>query len=103
MAEQNNENEMDMLVMADQFINTANALVGDSKQDVSRVGGAMCYAVARFNAHEASSKTTDLVATRDEAIEWFSNQYKEMLTDNIDQYIELAKQQADKQLSASKA
>ncbi len=42
MAEQNNENEMDMLVMADQFINAANALVGDSKQDVSRVGGAMC-------------------------------------------------------------
>ncbi len=55
------------------------------------------------NAHEASSKTTDLVATRDEAIEWFSNQYKEMLTDNIDQYIELAKQQADKELSASKS
>ncbi len=48
-------------------------------------------------------KTTDLVATRDEAIEWFSNQYKEMLTDNIDQYIELAKQQADKELSASKS
>jgi hypothetical protein len=44
-----------------------------------------------------------LVATRDEAIEWFSNQYKEMLTDNIDQYIELAKQQADKELSASKS
>jgi len=98
MAEQNNENEIDMLVMADQFINTANALVADSKQDVGRVGGAMCYAVARFNAHEAASKTTDLVATRDEAIEWFSNQYKQMLTDNIDQYIALlAKQQADNQ------
>lgn len=97
MAEQKNENEMDMLVMADQFINVANALVADSKQDIARVGGAMCYAVARFNAHEASSKTTDLVATRDEAIEWFSNQYKQMLTDNIDQYIELAKQQADQQ------
>lgn len=97
MAEQNNENEMDMLVMADQFINVANALVADSKQDIGRVGGAMCYAVARFNAHEASSKTTDLVATRDEAIEWFSNQFKEMLTDNIDQYIKHTAQQADQQ------
>lgn len=97
MAEQNNENEMDMLVMADQFINVANALVADSKQDIGRVSGAMCYAVARFNAHEASSKTTDLVGSRDDAIEWFSNQYKQMLTDNIDQYIKLAKQQADKE------
>jgi len=95
MAEQNNDNEMDMLVMADQFINVANALVAEKGQDVGRVGGAMCYAVARFNAHEAASKTTDLVATRDEAIEWFSNQYKEMLTDNIDQYIAMAKQQAE--------
>lgn len=95
MAQQDNENEMDMLIMADQFINTANGLVAESKQDVGRVGGAMCYAVARFNAHEAASKTTDLVATRDEAIEWFSNQYKEMLTDNIDQYIEMAKKQAE--------
>ena len=97
MAEQNNENEMDMLVMADQFINTANGLVADSKQDISRVSGAMCYATARFNAHEVASKTTDLVASRDEAIEWFTNQFKEMLTDNIDQHIEMAKERAVKQ------
>ncbi len=97
MAEQSNENEMDMLVMADQFINTANALVADSKQDIGRVSGAMCYAVARFNAHEVASKTTDLVASRDEAIEWFTNQFKEMLADNIDQHIEMAKERVVKQ------
>jgi hypothetical protein len=97
MAEQSNENEMDMLVMADQFINTANALVADSKQDIGRVSGAMCYAAARFNAHEVASKTTDLVASRDEAIEWFTNQFKEMLADNIDQHIEMAKERVVKQ------
>jgi len=54
MAEEQNaqaqaaENEMDILVMADQFINVANALVQDSKQDAGRVGAAMRYAVARF-------------------------------------------------------
>lgn len=95
MAEKNTENEMDVLVMADQFINVANALVEDSKQEVGRVGAAMRYAVARFNAHEASIKTTDLAASRDDAIEWFSNQFKEMLTDNIDQHIKMAKQQPD--------
>jgi len=94
MAEQNENNEMDMLVMADQFINLANGLVQESKQDPGRVGAAMQYAVARFNAHEASIKSEDLVASRDEAIEWFSNQFKEMLTDNIDQYIKFRAEQA---------
>lgn len=89
------ENEMDMLVMADQFINVANALVQESKQDAGRVGGAMQYAVARFNAYEVSMKTNDLEASKGEAIEWFSNQFKGMLTDNIDQYIAMKKQQAD--------
>lgn len=89
------ENEMDILVMADQFINVANSLVQNDKQDVGRVGAAMQYAVSRFNAYEASMKTDDLVATRDEAIEWFSSQFKGMLTDNIDQYIAMLKQQAE--------
>lgn len=93
--EQGAENEMDILVMADQFINIANALVQDNKQDAGRVGAAMRYAVARFNAHEVSIKAADLEASKDDAIEWFSNQYKEMFTDNINQYIEMGKQQAE--------
>ncbi len=89
------ENEMDILVMADQFINVANALVQDSKQDAGRVGAAMRYAVARFNAYEASMKSNDLAASKEEAVEWFSGQFKEMLSDNIDQYIAMIKQQAE--------
>jgi len=93
--EQAAENEIDILVMADKFINAANELVQNDKQDVGRVGGAMLYAVSRFNAYEASVKTNDLAASKDEAVEWFTGQFKEMLTDNIDQYIAMIKQQSE--------
>jgi len=89
------EGEMDLYVMADQFINVANDLVQDGKQEGGRVGAAMRYAVARFNAHEAAIKTPDLAGSREDAIEWFTNQYKEMLTANIDEQIEMAAKKAE--------
>jgi len=40
-------------------------------------------------------KSNDLAASKEEAVEWFSGQFKEMLSDNIDQYIAMIKQQAE--------
>ncbi|MBV7315863.1 DUF3144 domain-containing protein [Shewanella sp. NIFS-20-20] len=72
--------------MADQFIALANELA-QQQQDVGKVGSALRFAAARFNAFEAALKSADLSAEKENAIEWFGNDYKEMLTDNLDFHI----------------
>lgn len=76
-----------MFKMADEFINLANRLVEEDKIEIGEVGGALRYAAARFNAHEAAYKATDLAAERNDALLWFSSQYNEMLEENLDQHI----------------
>lgn len=80
------EKETTIFQLADQFIALANELSA-KEQDVSKVGTAMRFAASRFNAFEASLKSADLSAERDNAIEWFTNEYKEMLTDNLNDHI----------------
>lgn len=74
--------------MADQFIDVANQLVERDHKDLGEVGAALRYAAARFNAHEAAYKAHDLAAEREDALLWFSSQYKEMLEENLDQHIQ---------------
>ena len=76
-----------MFKMADQFIDVANRLVEGESIDMGEVGAALRYAAARFNAHEAAYKATDLAAERNDALAWFSSQYNEMLEENLDQHI----------------
>ena len=77
--------------MADQFIEVANRLVAEEKQDIGEVGTAIRYAAARFNAHEASYKTDDLTKDKEDALSWFTEQYRLMLLENLDEHIELKK------------
>lgn len=81
--------EATIFELADQFIALANKLSAQ-EQDVGRVGSAMRFAAARFNAFEASVKSADLAAEKDSAIEWFSGDYREMLNDNIEDHIRMA-------------
>ena len=72
--------------LADQFIALANELAQE-EQDVGKVGTALRFAAARFNAFEAAIKSADLAAEKDNALEWFSSEFKEMLSDNLDDHI----------------
>ncbi|MGL4476563.1 MAG: DUF3144 domain-containing protein [Shewanella sp.] len=72
--------------LADQFIALANELA-QQQQDVGKVGSALRFAAARFNAFEAALKSADLAAEKDNALEWFSQDFKEMLSDNLDDHI----------------
>ncbi|MGL5358854.1 MAG: DUF3144 domain-containing protein [Shewanella sp.] len=72
--------------LADQFIALANQL-SQQEEDVGKVGTALRFAAARFNAFEASIKSADLGAEKDSALEWFSAEYREMLSDNLDDHI----------------
>ena len=81
------ETALALFKMADQFIDVANRMVEKENIDIGEVGAALRYAAARFNAHEAAYKATDLAAERNDALMWFSSQYKEMLEENLDQHI----------------
>ncbi|MCL1036086.1 DUF3144 domain-containing protein [Shewanella submarina] len=84
MSEQANGKSLYQL--ADQFIALANELAQE-EQDVGKVGTALRFAAARFNAFEAAIKSADLAAEKDNALEWFASEFKEMLSDNLDDHI----------------
>lgn len=79
--------ENTIFILADKFIALANELSAKEK-DISKVGTAMRFAAARYNAFEASVKSSNLVAEKENALEWFSQQYKDMLSENLDEHIQ---------------
>ncbi len=72
--------------MADRFIALANEF--SSTQAKERVGAALMFAAARYNAYEASTKSTNLVKDKLDALEWYSSEYKRMFETNYDELIE---------------
>jgi hypothetical protein len=86
MSEENNEN---FWKITDQFIRLANDLY-QQEQD-GRVGYALMYAAARFNAFIVATSAGHRKALADEkkeATEYFSEQYRKMFDENIDDYEE---------------
>ena len=74
-----------MYDLANKYIDLANEL---SQTDQSgNVGVALRYAAARYSAFEASVHTTDLVADKEQVIEMYLEDYRRMLSDNIDDYL----------------
>ncbi|GIU46307.1 hypothetical protein TUM4438_21790 [Shewanella sairae] len=93
--------ETTIFELADQFIALANELAG-KEQDVGKVGTAMRFAAARFNAFEASLKSSDLAAEKDNALEWFTDEYKAMLNDNLEDHIKNPVQSREPEPEAAK-
>ena len=74
---------------ADAYITVAN----EQAANVSRgkVSASMMFATARFNAWVSASGTEsrdELASVRQEALEYFVNEYRQMLEENLDEYIE---------------
>lgn len=78
------------------FYNRADAVIHLANDQLSGIGrgkvSASCmYATARFNAwvtacgHDSAG---DMAAAREETLEYFTRQYRAMLEENIDDYIE---------------
>ncbi|MGB5465950.1 MAG: DUF3144 domain-containing protein [Sedimenticolaceae bacterium] len=72
--------------IADQFISQANALVENTDQATLAAG--LRYAAARFAAFEASRLTDDLRRDKAEALDAYLNEFRAMLDENLEQYIE---------------
>ncbi|MBB5366827.1 MULTISPECIES: DUF3144 domain-containing protein [unclassified Janthinobacterium] len=73
---------------ADQIIAVANQQCEHSNG--GEVATSLLYAAARFNAFLVASKTNDPVKMqqeKEEAVAFFTEQYKRMLNDNFNDYI----------------
>lgn len=80
------ENANSLFELADKFIALANELTA-AEGDVGKVGTALRFAAARFNAFEAAIKSADLENEKANALKWFSDDYQDMLNDNLDDHI----------------
>jgi vacuolar-type H+-ATPase subunit E/Vma4 len=77
----------DFYQRADTHIHIAN----DQTEKVGRgkVSASMMYATARFNSWISACKAEsgdDLLEGKEKIIEYFVEQYREMLTENLDEY-----------------
>jgi hypothetical protein len=81
--------ELSRSEMADRFIELANQLTTTESKE--RVGAAVMFAASRFNAFEASSKSENLLLDKNDALTWYSNEYRRMLNANLDELIDMHK------------
>ena len=73
--------------MADSFIDVANKQ--SDKVDSAQVGSSMIYASARFSSFVVASHSNDLnhfESEIDNAVEFFTSEFKRMLIDNMQEY-----------------
>jgi heme-binding NEAT domain protein len=81
--------DKDFFKRTDAFIKVANELA--TEQDIGKVSASMLYAAARFNAFIVASSAAnkeEAEGNKLEAINYFTEQYRSMLTANMDDYIE---------------
>ncbi len=73
---------------ADAHISLSNDQLKDA--GIGNVSASMMYGLARFNACLSASKfqvAKEMAAARQEAIEYFTKQYRLMLEEHLDDYI----------------
>jgi hypothetical protein len=74
---------------ADEYIEVANS---QSKSESSgKVGSSFLYAAARFSAFDVASSSgsaEEMKTDKDEAISFYVEQFRKMITENMDEYIE---------------
>lgn len=76
-------------VRADAIIHLANEQCKNASN--GKVSSSLLYAAARFSAYNVAANVSDLEemkADKEEAIKFFTEQFKKMLIENIDDYIE---------------
>ncbi len=74
---------------ADAYITLANEQAADATR--GKVSASMMFATARFNAWVSASGTEsgeELASVKEEALEYFVTEYRKMLEENLDEYIE---------------
>jgi hypothetical protein len=85
-----------MSELDDQFFNRADEHISLSNDQISdnvgtgKVSASMMYSAARFNAWLSASgwnNAEELRAAKEETVEYFLTEYRKMLEDNLEEYI----------------
>ena len=86
---------------ADEIIGVANSQLGPQAHS-GQVGASLLYAAARYSASVASIKNVkgdDFAKEKDDIVEFYTKQYRQMLSDNLtdyaqnfDKYVQLNKE-----------
>jgi hypothetical protein len=74
---------------ADAYITLANEQAANVNR--GKVSASMMFATARFNAWVSASGTEssdELASVKEEALAYFVKEYRQMLEENLDEYIE---------------
>jgi hypothetical protein len=85
----NSETDKAFFERADAYIDVANQQAAEVNR--GKVSASMMFATARFNAWVSASGTEsgeDLAAVKQEALDYFLAEYRKMLEENLDEYIE---------------
>jgi class 3 adenylate cyclase len=83
------ETDKEFFQRADEYIDVANQQA--TQVNRGKVSASMMFATARFNAWVSASGTEsseDLASVKAEALEDFISEYRKMLEENLDEYIE---------------
>jgi hypothetical protein len=75
---------------ADAHIHLSNDQISE-KATLGKVSASNMYATARFNAWVSAcgwDNALEMAAAKQETLEYFVNEYRKMLEDNLDDYIE---------------
>ena len=81
----------------DQFYNRADEHIHLSNEQISedighgKVSASFMYSVARFNAYVSAcgwNSKKEMLDAKQETLEYFLSEYKKMLEENLDDYIE---------------
>jgi len=76
------DNSKEFFEVVDEFVRLANEL--NARWPSSRISSAMLYAAARYNAFNFRKLDASPDTNREQAVEYFCEQYREMLLENFD-------------------
>ena len=99
----NEQESKDFYTMADTFIDIANGHC--EKKEANHVGSSMLFAAARFSSFVVASQSPDKDAYEAEietATEFFTKEFKRMLTQNLEDYKTAFKAQAEEEAEEQK-
>ena len=83
------DTDKDFYNRADAVIHLANDQLSEASH--GKVSASCMYAVSRFNAWVTAcghNSAEDMAAAKEETIDYFAKQYRAMLEENLDDYIE---------------
>lgn len=84
----NEQSDIEFRNRADAFIHLANQQREDAAND--KVNASLLYAATRFNAYIVASAAQDVAEMKEdkeEAVSYFTEKFREMLIENIDDYL----------------